>query len=665
MSQQFLIMDFETRSEAILRTKGKQKIGVGAWEYAVHPTTHVLCVAWKQGTKETLKSAKTHVWKSHASDKALLARLISQLRKPDIQLVAHNAGFEQVITQHVLPKHLTEKLPPIPIDRWHCTAAMSATHALPRDLEGACQVLNLAHQKNPRGKLLIQRHCQPRRPSKNNPSRWNDDPEGLDELAKYCADDVEAETELFLKLPMLIPHEREVWKLNQRINLRGVYVDRKLVNSALAMLEQEMIELEARGLHLTGGIRPTQRAQIQNLLSDLGCTLPNMQAKTIDDALATGFATGRAREILITRQALSKTSTTKYMAFFCRSQSDSRARDIQLYHGASTGREAGTGGTQVHNLPRPTISDVDDAIAAILDGDRDWVRAIHGNVMAALSSCLRGCITATPGHQIYNADFNAIEARVLFWVAKHDAGLRIFATGEDPYRAMAAKIYRKSLEKVTDAEREVGKRAILGLGYNMGAPKFEQTCKQFGMPVTTELAELAVDVYRSEHALVPKLWRNLEMAAISATQNPGKKYFINRTIWYVKNNFLYCQLPSGRSLAYFKPSVRQEEKWGRKRATLYHYGVEHHQWVNRGTYGGKLCENVIQAVARDLMVAAQLRTEKAGYIPMMSVHDELLAERKIGEGSLEEFEKLMAELPLWAIGLPVKVKGWRGPRYKK
>lgn len=664
--KQYLILDYETRSEANLRTKGK-KLGVGAYEYAVHPSTRILCVAWRLASLEGLRNTKVKTWASHRGE-LIPTQLLAALHDPNVTLVAHNAGFEQVITRHVLPRHLPKgfawSVDSIPIDRWFCTAAQAATHALPRDLERACEVLKLAHKKNPRGKLLLQRHSVPRKPTKNNPAIWNDDPEGLDELVAYCADDVRAETELFLALPRLIEMEREVWKLNQRINLRGVYVDRPLVKSALKMIAEESRDLNARALEITGGIKPTQRAEIKKLLARLGCNLPNMQAKTITDAIDSGLATGKARELLEIRQGISKTSTAKYLAFHVRSKSDGRLRDLQLYHGASTGREAGTG-VQPHNFPRGTLSDVEDAISAIVDRDRGWVRAMHGNVMAALSSCLRGCIRATPGHELYCADFNAIEARVVFWMAGHTKGLKLFESA-DPYVEQASLIFGVPIEEVTDDMRFVGKQSILGCGFGMGDAKFRAQCKQFGKDISTELAKRAVQKYRQEHRPVVRLWSNIERAAILATRNPGKVYKVNRTKWFVKGKFLYCELPSGRRLAYFGPSVRfNPTPWGTKRPVLYHWGIEKHQWVNRGTYGGKLTENVVQAVARDVMKMSELRVEAAGYIPLIDVHDECLTEREKGTGSLKEFETLMSKLPKWADGLPVRVKGWVGPRYKK
>lgn len=671
--KRFLILDFETRSKADIKK-------VGAWEYAVHPSTRVLCVAWKWAAFNDLLNTKTHVWKRHSGE-PIPTHLLRAFADPETTIVAHNAGFERFITENVMPRHLPKgfayTVQGIPIERWECTAAMAAAHALPRDLDGACTVLGLKHQKDKMGKLLIRRHCIPRKPTKGNPSIWNDDVEGLDALARYCADDVRAEAELFVTLPRLIPIERKVWALNQRINTRGVYVDRPLVKTALKLIAEETTNLNARALALTSGIRPTQRAQILAWCKRNGLALPNLQAKTVAGAIDGRLARGRVRELLVVRQALSKTSTAKYQAFEARTCSDGRLRDLQMYHGASTGREAGTG-VQTQNFPRGTLERPDEAIGEILHGDLAWVRAIVGEPMAALSSCLRGCIRATPGHDFFCGDFNAIEARIVFWVADHHEGLKLFALGDaaPPERAREMEIYVDQAHviygtphrDVTDDERFVGKQSILGCGFGMGDKKFQAQCKQFGQEVSAELAKRAVKSYRTRHAPVVALWGNLERAAIKAVQNPGKVYSINHTRWFVEGKFLYCELPSGRRLAYFGPSIKwKPTPWGEKRATLYHWSVnpKTKQWDESGTYGGKLTENVVQGIARDCMVLAQLRTERAKYIPLMSVHDELAAERKRGRGELKEFERLMAKVPLWAPGLPVKVKAWVGERYRK
>lgn len=653
--QKYLIFDYETFSEANLKL-------VGAFEYAVHPSTEIICAAWKLGTRQEIRSgkAKTRQW-CEIIGLGDSEELRAALTDNSILVVAHNAGFEKVITKYVLGID-------IPLSRWICTAAMAATHALPRNLEGACEVLNLPAKKNPEGKKLIQRHSKPRKPTKKDPSRRNVEPESLRRFSRYCADDVDATAGVFLALPLLSPGERAVWQLNQKINTRGIRVDRELIKVALKLIAEESRLLDQEMLRLTAGeIESARKTKaLMGWLYDNGARLPNLQKKTIEDALAAGLATGKAKRALEIRLAISKTSTAKYQAFEMRSRFDSRVRDLQLYHGASTGREAGTG-IQPHNMPKPVIDDPTAAIEDLKSGCLKWVRALHGDPLAALSSCLRGAIVATPRHEIFSADFNAIEARVLFWMAGHATGLALFTTGADPYREQAAVIYTKELDEITSDEREVGKRALLGCGFGMGAIKFHSTCRQFGMEVTPELALRAVKAYRDTHHPVPRMWSNLERAAILAVMKK-KRYTVNRTSWFVEGKFLYCELPSGRRLAYFKPEVRFEPTpWGDKRPRLYFECMNSltRKWGSESVYGGLLTENVVQATARDLMVFTQLTTAKAGYHPMFSVHDELNAERKKGQGSLEEFEKLMATLPPWAKGLPVKVKGWTGERYRK
>ena len=644
----FLVLDFETRSPLDIKK-------VGAYEYAEQAS--ILCAAWK------LDDAPVRVWNAKlfpASPRK--AELLELLANPDTMVAAHNAEFERLIIRKCLVRDL-------PLERFICTAAMSAAHALPRDLAGACDALKLDHRKNPDGKKLIRAHCMPQKLTPLS-GEWNDDPAGLKRLAAYCADDVRATAELFRALPRLTPEESEVWRMNQEINTRGMAVDRKLISSALKMIAHETETLNAEFVSLTGGhvATPTQgKVLLAYLAGHCECALPNLQKKTVIDALETGVAKGRAKRLLEIRQSVSKTSTAKYVAFSARTNHDGILRGTQLYHGASTGRESGRG-VQVQNFPRGSLADVGGAIGDIRSGDSAWVRAVHGDVMAALSGCLRGVIKARPGHEFFCGDFSQIEVRVLFWLAGYDAGLKVFRDGGDLYREMASAIYRVELPDVTAAQREVGKRAVLGCGYSMGFVKFGETCALFGTPVSTELAKLAVDTYRKKYAAVTLLWSNLGRAAIEAVRNPGKRYTINRVTWFVENKFLYGKLPSGRRLAYCDPEIRvRPTPWGEPRAALHFYAPNSTtgKWERQHTYPGALAENVTQAVARDFMVSSQLRTRAAGYIPVMSVHDECLAESLTGRATLAEFESLMSVTPTWAKDFPLAVKGWQGPRYRK
>ncbi len=652
------VLDYETRSEANLKL-------VGAYEYARHPSTEILCVAYGRVDSverpEAFAPARSK-FKGIGDNLAIL----QILQDPDFDLIASNAFFERMITQFVFGRQYPELLN-IPISRWHCVAAMASTHALPRDLARQGKILRLPITKNEDGKKLLRAHSIPQRLTKNNPNIWNDDPAGLTKLTDYCIDDVETSRGVWHALPKLIPRERKIWKLNQKINTRGLYVDRPLVQTVSKMVKTEVASLTGRFRELAGGEIQTagQRAKVLEWCKRNGVGLPNLQAKTVLDQLKKPTPDA-VRELLEIRQSISKTSTAKLGALEVRTRSDSRLHDYLMYHGASTGRDSGAG-VQPHNFPRGAIKNMDEACRVLMTGDLEWVRALLGVPMTAFSGALRGMIKASPGHELFCADFNAIEARVLFWLARHTEGLDMFTGGRDPYREMASKIYRVKLKDVTPEQREVGKRAILGCGFGMGWKKFMQTCELFGTPVSVKLAKLAVKTYREEHAPVVRLWYNLERAAILAVQT-RKTYTVNRTKWFVKGRFLYCKLPCGRSIAYCDPSIRFEKTpWGEMRPKLYHWGVDPKtkQWVNSATYGGKLTENVVQGTARDKMKDGELRVEGKGYRMLLSVHDEILAERKKGQGNLKEFETLMASHEKWSENCPVIAKGWQGDRYHK
>lgn len=667
-------MDYESYSEANLKH-------VGAWEYSVHPTTDIICAAWKVGTLATLKTAKTKWWSPLAEGQTIdglepssFAGIFQALTNPNVVVVAHNALFEQCITRNVFAgKYMYSKRDELQLEpeRWLCTASLAAALALPRSLEGAAMALRLAVQKDMEGRRLINKWCKPRKPTKHDASTRHTDMAELLRIIRYCMTDVDAETLLLLRCPPLCATERKVWELDQRINLRGFKVDRPFVKRALQLIAAETQHLDRRTAALAKGAFATtnQRDAVLKWIEKHGCFLPDLKRKTVEDALKAKLASGPAAEMLRIRLAASKTSTAKYKAFHLRSRSDSRLRDILVYHTASTGRWGGAG-VQPQNFPRGSLADMAQAIDVLMSEDLETIRLLYGDPMEVFSSCLRGAIVAPKGKVFDVADYAAIEVRVLFWIAKHAEGIKAFKEGRDLYKELAVKIYQVKLDAVDYVQRFVGKQATLGSGYGMGPKKFMGTCANFGQDVSMELATTAINTYRAVHSPVVALWRNIEKAAIAAVENLGKTFTINYTSWYVKDGFLWCKLPSGRRLAYYQPSVHYlKTPWGDKRPVLHHYGVDPNtrKWVNAKTYGGKLVENVVQATARDLMAAAMLRIEKAGWEIVLSVHDELIGERDVfnAELSNERFCQLMAQLPPWAEGCPVMVEGWEGKRYKK
>lgn len=665
MSQLYCVLDFETRSKANLKL-------VGAYEYANHPTTRILCVSWRIGTFEQIKlnSTETKDWSPYVPSP--YGELKRALLDPKVILVAHNAFFEQVITRFVLSKLIHDSyLKSIPSSRWICTASMARALALPGKLEHACAAMKLPIQKDMEGHRLMLKMSKPRNPTKKNPKVWNQKMSDLLRLMAYCRQDVDAECALFTSIPMLSPYERKVWLLDQKMNWRGIRADRFLVQKIIGMIDQELKRFEKVTVEISNGeLRSTaQRNATLKWMNAHGLALPNLQKKTVDDAIQAGLATGPAGELLRIRQDSSKTSTAKYQAFEMRSRTDGRVRDNLVYHAASTGRFGGSG-LQPHNFPRPTLKEIAEAIEFVLEPDTDleWVRLVWGNPLDLFSNLLRSMIIASEGKEFFSGDFAGIEVRVLFWIARHTEGLRAFREMRDLYCEMASIIYGIKVTKEDSVKRQLGKKTILGCGFQMGPPKFFETCKQDGMEVTEEMAAKAVKAYRTTHAPVVALWSNLEKAAIAAVRNKGKRYTINMTSWWVEGRFLFCQLPSGRKLAYCDPIIKSKPTpWGELRPKLYHWDVDPKtkKWVLAATYGGKLTENVVQAIARDLMVDGMFRSEDRGYELAITVHDELLSEKDKDAGSEKEFLGLMAELPPWAGGLPVNVEGWSGERYRK
>jgi DNA polymerase len=278
-------------------------------------------------------------------------------------------------------------------------------------------------------------------------------------------------------------------------------------------------------------------------------------------------------------------------------------------------------------------------------------------------------LIASPGHVLYCADFSNIEARLAFWIAEHEEGLKAFRQGRKLYEEMASAAFDIPLESVTkdSIERFVGKESVLGCQYGMGWSKFLRNCHQKGVKqVTDDMAKKAVCTYREVHAPIPALWRSLEEGTIQAIANPKNSYRVKRLSVYVKNNFLHIQLPSQRKLRYYKPRlVNKLLASGRLVPEIRYMGMDFHEWKEVPIWGGTLTNHVVQGIARDLMVSAMMNTENAGYKTLLTVHDECLSERSIGLGSIEDYIKRFTKLPDWAQGLPLEATGWTGPRYKK
>ncbi len=689
-------MDFETRSDADLRK-------VGAYEYSLHPSTIATCLGFKvHGAPKIVLLPFGHMQRNFSAFHPDFQKWWKRRIQDGFIFSAHNAFFEQCIYNNVLVKKLG--WPVIPPDQWHCTAAKAAAIAIPRNLQGAGEVMRLRTQKDMAGHIAMLQTCKPTKQwnafqkalakpkkterdnkliAKGEPVKYltpESHPHVFDTLYKYCKIDVIAEEQLDDSTPDLIPSEQQLWLLDQRINFRGVAVDMPLVNkiSKIMLAEKTVMEKEldtlTMGLVTTG----TQRARIMDFLAIEDIKIPDLKSKTVDDFLANGKVSGDAKLLLELRRKLAKASTAKYQAFQRRAASDGRVRDMLLFHGASTGRWGGAG-VQPQNFPRGTIKDIYEAIRQINIASVDELKLMYGeNLMPLFASVLRGMFVATEGHEMFVQDWNAIETRVLWWLADHKDGLEIFKEGRDPYREMASKIYKKRPEDVTDDERQVGKAAVLGCGYQMGWKKFITSAWDvYRAYVTPEIAKVAVSTYRDLHHSVKDLWGDYQLASINAIKNKGAVYTVGRVKFFVKRNFLFVELPNGRRLAYNSPTVSWDKvemkdddgnvvnSFNAEKIKFWAVNSLTKKWGQESTYGGKICENIVQAVSRDLLADAIKRSEKIGFSVLFHSHDELVTEAPKGKFKSEDFKNVMETLPAWADGLPLKAGGWAGTRYRK
>ena len=692
LAQHGLVIDFETRSIAELKH-------VGPFVYADWGWTEVWVACYAIGT------GPVRVWRPGDRVPDDLAEHV----RAGLPLISHNAAFERAIWAKIMASR--HGWPEPKFEQWHCTAAMSAAMALPRKLEDAAKVLGCSFQKDMSGHKLALRMAKPRTVEKipcilcggadgepaaapdcacrNDPSyrlkvTWHDDPESVQRGIEYCIRDVETERELLTKLRPMPPFEREVWLLDQRVNDRGVSVDLPVVRNARGIVEQRLKELNTELNHITGGAvgSATQIVKLVAWLRSRGVTAPGkVEGNGLDKEevriLLKGDLPADCRRALEIRLEAAKTSTAKLEAFIQRASADGRMRDNLVYYGAGrTGRWSGKG-AQLQNVPRPpaNIKSVEiEWVLKVIDlgwniGDIEKLTVVQG--LEIISACLRAMLMASLGHDLTAADYNAIEARGLAWLAGADRMLRIFARGEDPYLDMAAQIYQQPTNNFskTSPERQLGKAAILGLGYQMGAERFKDTCEKQGVPITEEFAETVKRIYRQSNPEIVQLWAELQEAAIRAVQNEGIWVeAANGLLGFIREGaWLYLKLPSGRLLSYANPRYELAETRFGLRWSVTFEGVNSvtHKWERQQAYGGKWCENAVQAICRDLLANAMLNLEAAGYSIVLSVHDEIVAEVPEEFGSTEEFEEIMCRLPDWANGFPIKAEGWRAKRFQK
>jgi DNA polymerase len=479
------------------------------------------------------------------------------------------------------------------------------------------------------------------------------------------------EVELDETLPDLIPRQRRMFLLDMAMNDRGLPIDLPLVRKALNVVRALEADVAQRVSKLTGGLKATQVAKMLDMFAERGIELENMRAETVRQALKNTDLDDTTRALLELRVEAGKASTKKLISMMaCADPEDWVVQGGFLYHGAHTGRYAGRL-VQPHNFIRGMLKTHQrELVFALLEyEDPELFTLLFDRPIDVISQCMRGFIRAPEGWEMAVVDYTAIEARVLAWIAGEEHMLKAYFEGVDVYKLMAVKLFKlKSLDDVTDEQRRIAKNLVLGCGYQLGGAKFVDYAANAGVTITEEFAKQAVTVYREGHPAIKASWGTVERLVACALRNPGRTYEGLKCKFYMREHWLCIQLPSGREVRYPYAKAVPVERWGKPAYELSFRTEIKGQFVREKTYGGKLIENIVQAIAFDIMQEGMLSADTNGYPVFGTVHDELLSLRKKGTSNIKELERLVcviAEKGRWGHGIPLAAKGFICERYEK
>ena len=587
--------------------------------------------------------------------------ILSALEDENVLKYAFNANFERICLSRMLGYETGIYLDP---SSWRCTMIWSAYMGLPLSLQGCGTVLKLDKQKLTEGKDLIKYFCVPCQPTKSNGGRTRnlptDAPDKWERFKAYNARDVETEMEIQKSL-IHFPVPDSVWEeyhIDQRINDTGVALDMTLVRQAIAMDGVSGNELSAAIRSLTALENPNSVSQMKDWLSDQGLQTDTLGKKAVTELLKT--APENLREVLALRQQLAKSSVKKYQAMQNAVCSDGRARGMFQFYGANrTGRWAGRL-IQMQNLPQNHLPDLEQARALVKVGDYEAVKMLYEDVPDTLSQLIRTAFVARPGAKFIVADFSAIEARVIAWLAGEEWRQEVFAEGKDIYCASASQMFGVPVEKhgINGHLRQKGKIAELALGYggSIGALKAMGAIE---MGLSEDELQPLVQAWRDANPNIVRFWWAVDSAAMNAVANKTSDSTYGIDFTY-KSGMLFITLPSGRKLTYVKPKIG-ENKFGSPCVTYEGVGGTK-KWERLESYGPKFVENIVQATARDILCYSMKTLRNTSMV--MHIHDEIVieADRRM---SLDAVCEQMGRTPPWAQGLLLRADGYETDFYRK
>lgn len=602
-----------------------------------------------------------------ASGEKLPQNIIEDLTSPQVIKTAFNASFERTC----LAKYLNK---PMPAKEWRCSAAYSLSLGLPSTLEGVSKCLNLEQQKMREGKALIRYFSMPCKNSIDHGRRAYNlteaDVAKWETFKTYCKQDVDVERAIRGRLEQfpLTDKEWQLWELDQKINDGGVRVDSVLVHNAINCDEAYEKKITVEAMALTRLQNPNSPAQLKTWLEGSGVKVESLSKERVKELLEE-VEDATVKRVLELRQELSKTSVKKYEAMERAICADHRVRGLMQFYGANrTGRWAGRL-VQIHNLPRNSMDNLSFARQLIKEGDYEMLEMIFDSVPEVLSQLIRTAFIPSANSRFIVSDFSAIEARVIAYLAGEKWVIDTFKNHGKIYEMTASKMFGVPIQNIVKGNpqyelREKGKIATLACGFggsvgaliNMGAIR---------MGLKEEELRGIVTAWRKTNPNIVSLWREIENAAIVAVaENKIVKMQCGLEFYYTKR-VLFIKLPSGRSLAYVSPRIEIDVRFNKPKLT--YEGIEQatKQWGRISTFGGKLTENIVQAIARDCLAEAMLRLDKAGYKIVFHVHDEVILDVPKGFGSLQDVNEIMGQAIDWAPGLPLEAVGFETDYYKK
>ena len=647
---QKISIDIETFSDVDL-------IRCGVYKYADSPNFEMLLFAY------AVDDGDVHII-DIAGGEELPEEIIQAIKSDTVVKTAYNAQFERVCLSRYLKLPEGEYLNP---QSWYCTAVQAAELALPLSLADVGSVLGLERQKMTEGKELIKYFCVPCKPTKSNGNRTRNRPchdiNKWETFKKYCMRDVDVERQIADKLKMypIRDEEHRLYVLDQIINDRGVLVDSELAEQAVKLNSIQTTVAVEQAYMITGLENPNSVTQLKQWLKENGVEIESLSKKAVK-SLA-DETDGDVSEMLKLRLLMAKTSVKKYEAVIRSVCSDNRVHGMMRFCGANrTGRWSGNI-LQPQNLPQNHLPDLTLARDIVKDGDFEMLDMMFGNVPNVLSELIRTILIPKPNHRFIVADFSAIEARVLAWIAGEQWRIDTFKNGGDIYCASASKMFKVPVEKhgVNGELRQKGKISELACGYggSVGALK-NMGAVEMGVQ-ENELQGLIND-WRNANPHIVRFWYEVGNAAMKAIKEKTTVP-LGKLVFAYERGILFIRLPSGRRLSYIKPRIGTNRFGG---DSITYMGINSaKKWDRLETFGGKLTENIVQGTARDLLANALINAANAGYDTVFHVHDEIICEVPNGYGSVDELCRLMCIKTDWADGLPLNADGFECEYYKK